>query len=220
MPRLVERQGMPDMAVIGEPTGLCACVAQRGQLLLRIVWLGEQLHAGWAASSVPAPVNAITAAAAELTGVLCLDVAPRHPLLGDVAITPTMIEAGVARNVTPPRCSVVLDVRTTPLSSHLEIVEAIRTAVTAEVEVLSDRLVPAETPCGSSLLGALRRCAPEIVETASPTCSDWVFLRAADAFKLGPGDSRRSHTADEWIEVGQVERAVDIYRALARQVLR
>jgi acetylornithine deacetylase len=61
---------------------------------------------------------------------------------------------------------------------------------------------------------------PEARPFASPTCSDWVFLRHLDAIKLGPGDSKRSHTADEWIELDEVERAADLYLELAMEVLK
>jgi len=179
---------LPDAAIVGEPTSLRACIAQRGQLLLRLVWEGEQVHSGWAAEREAPPDNAIYAAARDLLAVQALRPGRRHPRLGDVSITPTMLNAGVARNVTPPRCEAVLDVRTTPAWSHAELVEAIEAAVGATVEVISDRLVPAETPQSSALLAAIRRARPEVPEVTSPTCSDWVFLRATDAVKLGPGE--------------------------------
>jgi acetylornithine deacetylase/succinyl-diaminopimelate desuccinylase-like protein len=80
--------------------------------------------------------------------------------------------------------------------------------------------VPAETPDGSKLLEAVLRIRPGARPFASPTCSDWVFLRHLDAVKLGPGDSRRSHTADE---CGRARRGRPRRRAvpeLAREVLR
>jgi acetylornithine deacetylase len=85
--------------------------------------------------------------------------------------------------------------------------------------VISDRLVPAETPADSRLLAALREVRPGVREVASPTCSDWVFLRDVDAVKIGPGDSRVSHTADEAVELDEVRRAADLYAALAGEYL-
>jgi acetylornithine deacetylase len=114
----------------------------------------------------------------------------------------------------------VLDIRTTPAYAHAEITAAVRERlVHGTVEVISDRLVPAETPTGSRLLAALRTARPGIAEIASPTCSDWVFLRDVDAIKLGPGESRRSHTPDEAVELDEVRRAVDLYAALAKEYL-
>lgn len=220
MPLALERLGAaPDAAVVGEPTSLEPCIAQRGQLLLRLVWRGEQLHAGWAAERTPPPANAIRLAARDLDALGELRFERRHPALGEVVVTPTLLEAGVARNVTPPRCEAVLDIRTTPEYSHAEVAAAVAGRVAAELEVISDRLVPAATPDGSKLLEALLRIRPGARPFASPTCSDWVFLRHVDALKLGPGDSRRSHTADESIELAEVERAAQLYFELAREVL-
>jgi len=220
MPRALERLGEePAAAVVGEPTSLAPCIAQRGQLLLKLSWRGEQLHAGWAAERRPPPANAIRLAAHDLAALDDLRFERRHPLLGEVVVTPTLLQAGVARNVTPPRCEAVLDIRTTPCYEHAEVTAAVAARVMAEVEVLSDRLLPAATPEGSALLAALVRVRPEAESVASPTCSDWTFLRHLDALKLGPGDSRRSHTADEWVELAEVEEAARLYLDLAREVL-
>ena len=80
--------------------------------------------------------------------------------------------------------------------------------------------MPAETPAGSALLAALHRALPEAVEITSPTCSDWVFLRGTDAVKLGPGESRVSHTADEWVDLEEVRRGAALYAAVAEEYLR
>jgi len=221
MPMALERLGdPPDAAVVGEPTSLQPCIAQRGQLLLELHWSGDQVHAGWAAGRQPPPVNAISRAAQDLTSLETLVFERRHPLLGSVAVTPTQLEAGVARNVTPPSCWAMLDIRTTPAYEHDEVVAMIRDRVSARVEIYSDRLVPAETPAGSKLLSAAMAGRPEGTPFASPTCSDWVFLRHVDAIKLGPGDSRQSHTTDEWIELAEVWKATQIYAGIAREYLK
>jgi acetylornithine deacetylase len=221
MPEALRRLGVaPEAAVVGEPTGLEPAVAQRGQVLLRLAWHGEQMHAGWVAGREPRPVNAIALAARDLTRLAEVRLPRRHALLGEVTVTPTMIHAGIARNVTPPTCEAVLDVRTTPAYTHAEVVAAVREAVSGDLEVLSDRLQPAATPEGSLVLEALLRVRPESRPFASPTCSDWVWLRGSDALKLGPGDSRVSHTADECVSLAEVRAAARLYLSLAREVLR
>ena len=221
MPLALERLGRsPDAAIVGEPTSLQPCIAQRGQLLLELHWQGDQVHAGWAAGRQPPPINAINRAAGDLAALTTLAFDRPHPLLGVVAVTPTQLEAGVARNVTPPTCWAMLDIRTTPAYEHDEVVTMIRNQVDARVEIYSDRLVPAETPADSLLLSAVMAARPEGVPFASPTCSDWVFLRHLDTVKLGPGCSQRSHTADEWIELDEVEAAAHLYAAVAREYLR
>jgi acetylornithine deacetylase len=204
---------------VGEPTSLQPCVAQRGQLLLELHWQGDQVHAGWAAGRQPPPVNAIRLAAQDLTRLDELAFNRVHPLLGPVAVTPTLISGGVARNVTPPTCTAMLDIRTTPAYEHDEVVAMVRDRLGATVRIYSDRLVPAETPADSRLLAAVLTARPDATAFASPTCSDWVFLRHVDAVKLGPGDSRRSHTVDERIELDEVRVGATLYGDVAREYL-
>ena len=221
MPKALEDLGEPpDAAVVGEPTSLQPCIAQRGQLLLELHWKGDQVHAGWAAGRQPPPVNAIALAARDLTALGAMVFDRMHPLLGAVAVTPTQLSAGVARNVTPPEAWAMLDIRTTPAYEHAEVVAMIRDRAEARVEIYSDRLVPAETPADSRLLPAVMAACPGAQPFASPTCSDWVFLRHLDTVKLGPGNSRRSHTVDESIELAEVHAAAELYTALAREYLR
>jgi acetylornithine deacetylase len=220
MPKALEGLGdPPDAAVVGEPTSLQPCIAQRGQLLIELHWQGDQVHAGWAAGRQPPPVNAISLAARDLTALGTMVFDREHPLLGAVAVTPTQLEAGVARNVTPPTAWAMLDIRTTPAYEHAEVVAMIRDTVEARVEIYSDRLVPAETPADSRLLPAIMATCPGAQPFASPTCSDWVFLRHLDTVKLGPGNSRRSHTVDESIELAEVAAAAELYTAVARGYL-
>src|SRR5690606_32466760 len=129
--------------------------------------------------------NALTALARDLVLLDGLFDDRAHPVLGRVTVTPTMIEAGVSRNVTPPSARAVLDVRSTPDWTHEEIAERLRARLESEVAVTSARLVPCESPAGSRLAEIVQRVRPESRAYGSPTCSDWVFLRHADAVKCG-----------------------------------
>ena len=141
------------------------------------------------------------------------------PVLGHPTIMPTMVEAGVGRNVTPPQARAVLDVRSTPAWTHGEIAGVLRRSLASEVIVTSDRLVPCQTPDGSRLVASAAAVRPQAARFGSPTCSDWVFLRHCDAFKCGPGTSRRSHTADEYVDLPEVTAARAFYAALAQEYL-
>jgi len=88
-----------------------------------------------------------------------------------------------------------------------------------EVVVTSKRLVPCETPAGSRLLQAVHTVAPTAGTYGSPTCSDWCFLRHLDAIKVGPGTSRRSHTADESVNISEVTAARAFYARVAEAYL-
>jgi acetylornithine deacetylase len=142
-----------------------------------------------------------------------------HPVLGRTTATPTMLEAGVSRNVTPPIARAILDVRSTPDWTHEEIAELLRSRLESRVEVTSRRLVPCETPPGSRMLAAAQRVRPDARPFGSATCSDWVFLRHLDAIKCGPGTSRRSHTPDEYVDLPEVTEGRRFYADLARAYL-
>ena len=142
-----------------------------------------------------------------------------HPVLGRVTVTPTMVEGGISRNVTPPSATAILDVRSTPDWTHEEIAERLRERLDSEVTVTSARLVPCQSPAASRLVEIARQVRPESRTYGSPTCSDWVFLRHVDAVKCGPGTSRRSHTADESVDVAEVTAARTLYARIASEYL-
>jgi acetylornithine deacetylase len=81
------------------------------------------------------------------------------------------------------------------------------------------RLVPCECPANSNLLATASQLRPSAVHYGSPTGSDWVFFRELDAFKCGPGTSRRSHTADEYVDLAEVTMARTFYADLTRAYL-
>jgi acetylornithine deacetylase len=221
MPALAAAAGAIDAAVVGEPTNLEVAVAQRGLMMVDLVAHGDQRHAGYADDGNGGGrfVNATQQLARDLIALEGVARERAHPVLGHPTITPTMLEAGVGRNVTPPVARAVLDVRTTPAWSHAEIADALRQALESDVVVTSDRLVPCETPHNSRLLAAALRVRPEARCFGSPTCSDWVFLRDRDAIKCGPGTSRNSHAPDEWVTLAEVTAARAFYARLALEYL-
>ncbi len=212
MPQAVERIGRIDAALIGEPTNLQAAVAQRGLMMVDLVAHGDQRHAGYASEGEFG--NAITRLAREIVKLDGIVGERVHPVLGVTTVTPTMVDAGVSRNVTPPTARAVLDIRSTPAWTHDELEAALRERLECEVDVTSKRLVPCETPRSSRLLDAIRSASPAVSTYGSPTCSDWCFLRHADAVKIGPGTSRRSHTPDESVNISEVTAARALYAAI------
>ena len=214
MPEAVASVGEIDAAVVGEPTNLDIAVAQRGLLMVDLVARGEQRHAGYADAD-GGFVNATQQLARDLVMLERVARDRRHPVLGHPTITPTMLEAGVGRNITPPQARAVLDIRSTPAWPHAELADELRRVLASEVVVTSDRLVPCETPPGSRLLETASRVRPEARHFGSPTCSDWVFLRDKDTIKCGPGTSRNSHTPDEWVNLAEVSAARAFYARLA-----
>jgi acetylornithine deacetylase len=218
MERAVEAAGPIDAAVVGEPTNLDLAVAQRGLMMVDLLADGDQRHAGYAAADGEFR-NAALVLARDLLELDGLFAGRAHPVLGHTTATPTMLEAGVSRNVTPPVAKAILDIRSTPDWTHDEVADVLRRALASNVVVTSQRLVPCETPAGSRLLSVARRLRPEARTFGSPTCSDWVFLRHTDAVKCGPGTSRRSHTPDEYVDLPEVSAARTFYAGLVRAYL-
>jgi acetylornithine deacetylase len=214
----VARAGAIDAAIVGEPTNLQFATAQRGLMMVDLIARGDQRHAGYAASDGQF-VNAALVLARDLLRLEGLFDERSHPVLGRTTATPTMLDAGVGRNVTPPDATAILDLRSTPDWTHEEIAELLRASLDSEVVVTSKRLVPCETPSGSRLLAAAARVRPDSTRFGSPTCSDWVFLRHVDTIKAGPGTSRRSHTPDEFVDLPEVSAARQFYAAVAREYL-
>ena len=218
MEAAVSTAGTIDAAVVGEPTNLDIAVAQRGLMMVDLRAPGDQRHAGYATSDGDF-TNATLVLADDLLRLGGLFTERSHPVLGRTAATPTMLEAGISRNVTPPVAHAVLDIRSTPDWTHDEIADVLRRSLRSEVVVTSHRLVPCETPPGSRLLASALRARPEATTFGSPTCSDWVFLRHTDTIKCGPGTSRRSHTADEYVDLPEVTAARRFYGRLVRDFL-
>jgi acetylornithine deacetylase len=218
MERAVAHAGPIDAAVVGEPTNLDFAVAQRGLMMVDLLAEGDQRHAGYAAADGEFR-NAVLVLARDLLKLDGLFTERSHPVLGHTTATPTMLEAGVSRNVTPPVAKAILDIRSTPDWTHDEVADVLRQSLTSNVVVTSQRLVPCETPAGSRLLSVARRVRPEARTFGSPTCSDWVFLRHADGVKCGPGTSRRSHTPDEYVDLPEVSAARGFYARVVRAYL-
>lgn len=203
-------------AVVGEPTNLRPCLAQKGLLLLTATAHGQTAHAARAHLGV----NALTMMARDLLKLDTLAFERDDPLLGRPTVTATTLEGGTARNVVPDRCTATLDVRSTAAYTHAELASFIGDALESEVTVYSDRLVPCATRLDARVaraaLAASAAHGADATPFGSPTASDWVFLADVPAVKLGPGESERSHTADENVEAAEVERAVEVYRDLVQ----
>jgi acetylornithine deacetylase len=214
----VEEAGEIDAAVIGEPTGLDFAIAQRGLLMVDLLAQGDQRHAAYAGGE-DGFTNAVQLLARDLIKLDSVFEARTHPVLGKAMATATMIEAGVGRNITPPVARAVLDIRSTPDWTHEELAAELRTIMSSDVIVTSRRLTPCETPAGSRLLATASRLRPDARQFGSPTCSDWVFFGDRDAIKCGPGTSRRSHTADEYVDIPEVTAARAFYGELVRAYL-
>ncbi len=198
-----------DAAIVGEPTGLVPMIAQRGLLILRCVAHGRSGHP---ANTPPdTDDNAIQTAAADLMRLRDFDWGEEHPLLGMCHAHVTKIEGGHAYNVIPDRCEFFLDIRTTPNQPHEALVERLRAYLGSEVHVHSDRLVPVQTATDEPIVRAVLDAMPNAKPQGSKAMSDMVFLADVPAVKIGPGESSRSHTPDEFIKESELKDGVRVY---------
>ncbi|NNE69491.1 MAG: M20/M25/M40 family metallo-hydrolase [Rhodothermales bacterium] len=197
----------PSAAIVGEPTDLEPCIAQKGLLILRLEARGKSAHAA-------RPDLGDNAAVKAARDILRLDEhGPDrvHPVLGKVTVTPTVVQAGKVRNVIPDLCTVYVDIRSTPAYSHQELVEEIRALVESDVAIHSDRLIPVDTAPDQRIVQAAV-AASGGTPFGSPTVSDWIFLSDVPTVKMGPGSSNLSHTPDERIHLDELDKAVQVYR--------
>jgi acetylornithine deacetylase len=211
LPALLPHLGTLDAAVIGEPTGLVPVCAQKGLLALDATARGRQAHAARPEEGD----NAIAAAARAIAALDAFEFEARSEALGPPTAEVTMIKAGERRNVIPASCWFALDVRTTPEYDTPELVQLIGRVLGPEV-LLSVKGAGARaqaTPVDHPVIRAAV-AATGAAAVGSPTVSDWARLDGVPAVKLGPGESPRSHTPDEYVTVVELERGADVYARL------
>jgi acetylornithine deacetylase len=199
-----------EAALIGEPTHMQPCVAQKGLLILRLDASGKTAHAARAEEGD----NAISRLVRDLSLLSDFRFERIHPFLGETTQNVTVIEGGTARNVIPDRCSAWIDIRTTPSYTHPEIAAKLNERLESEVVIHSQRFIPVETPSGHPIIAACLAAHEGAESFGSPTMSDWLQVHDVPTVKIGPGDSRRSHTARESIDVFELHEASEIYESI------
>ena len=198
--------GEIDFAIVGEPTSLQPAVAERGLLVLDCVARGKSGHAAREEGE-----NAIYKALRDIEWFRNYHFERVSPLLGEVKMSVTVIEAGTQHNVVPAECRFVVDVRVNEYYTNHEVVEEIARHVECEVTPRSTHLnssaLSVEHPAVKRLMAMGR------VPFGSPTLSNQAVV-PFPTLKIGPGDSARSHTADEYILLSEIEEAMALYFAL------
>lgn len=205
LPLLEERGIRIDMGIVGEPTGLNPAVGERGLVVLDCTARGRSGHAARNEG-----VNALYIALDDIAALRALRFPRESELLGPVKITTTMIQAGTQHNVVPDECRFVVDVRTTDAYTNEETVDLIRAAIRSAAMPRSTRIRASAISADHPLVRAAVAKGGE--PFISPTTSDMSSMSAFPTIKLGPGDSARSHTADEFVEISQIEKAIEIYK--------
>ena len=139
----------------------------------------------------------------------------RSDLLGPIGIAVTQIAAGTQHNVVPDTCRFVADVRTTDAYTNEETVEILRRALRSEVTPRSTRIRASALNAAHPLARATAATGRE--SYVSPTTSD-MALMPFPSLKMGPGQSSRSHTADEFVLLSEIEEGIGIYEKFIKQL--
>ena len=196
--------------VVGEPTAMHPAIAEKGLLVLDCVSHGRAGHAARNEG-----VNAISEAMKDIAWFHSYTFPCRSDLLGSVKMSVTMIEAGTQHNVVPDRCRFTVDVRTNEFYSNREALNEIRAHVSCDVTPRSLRLNSSRLDAGHPFVQRAVMLGKE--PFGSPTMSDQALM-PFPTVKIGPGDSARSHSADEYIELSEIREAIALYVRLLDQL--
>jgi acetylornithine deacetylase len=208
---LLEPLGTFDGAVVGEPTGLRVCAAQRGLLILKCTARGQSGHV--ANAQMLGAENAIHKAARDIGRIAAMEF-PAHPLLGSQKAQVTQIQGGLRRNQVPDACEFFVDLRTGPDQDHEVLTAQFQSLLESEVAVHSKRYLPKGTDPGHPIVRAALQAAGKAGPVGSGTTSDWAFLGGIPAVKAGPGDTFRSHAPNEYLALPELEAGAAFYAAL------
>ncbi len=199
-----------DVAIVGEPTGMHPAIAEKGLMVLDLTAHGTAGHAARDEGD-----NAIYHAMEDMAWLKDYRFERVSPMLGPVKMTVTIVNAGTQHNVVPDKCTFTVDVRSNELYSNEEIYETVCSHMQSDVKARSFRL-------SSSRIDPMHPLVQQAVALGrvpfgSPTLSDQALMRFP-SLKMGPGNSSRSHTADEYILRSEISEAIAIYLSMLRDL--
>ena len=195
-----------DLAIVGEPTGMNPAVAEKGLMVLDIIAHGKSGHAARNEG-----VNAIYEALDDMRWIRDYKFEKVSEFLGPTKMTLTVVNAGTQHNVIPDKCTMLVDIRTNEFYDNEEVYELIRQHLKSEVKAHSFRLKSSRIDPEHPLI---RKCvAMGMKPFGSPTLSDQALMHFP-SFKLGPGESSRSHSANEFIRISEIRDAIAKYETL------
>ena len=200
-----------DFAIVGEPTLMQMATAEKGLMVVDCVADGVSGHA-----ARDEGLNALYKAMDAIDWFRTFSFPKVSAMLGPVKMNVTMINAGTQHNVVPATCSFTADIRINDCYSHEEVLDIIRAHVTCTVTPRSMRLRSTSIAADHPIVRAGLNL--NLQSYGSATLSDKALM-PFPALKIGPGDSARSHMADEFIFVEEIKEGIDIYIKLLNEVL-
>ncbi len=205
---LIEELPPVEVAIVGEPTGMQMAIAEKGLLVLDCTVHGRAGHAAREEGD-----NAIYKAMVDIERIRAYRFPKVSPMLGPVKMTVTIIRAGSQHNVVPDTCNYTIDVRTTDAYTNEEIMSELDRMLQAEIKPRSLRLRPSAISQDHPLVMAGKQLG--MTSYGSPTLSDQALIDIP-SLKLGPGDSARSHTPDEYILLEEIRAGIALYIELLK----
>lgn len=190
-------------AIVGEPTGMQPAVAEKGLMVLDCVSIGKAGHAARNEG-----INAITLAIKDIEWFTNYQFPEKSDFLGPVKMSVTIIQAGTQHNVVPDRCEFTVDIRTNEFYPNEKLFELIKEKVNCEVKARSFRLNSTRTNLNHPFVQRAIMMGKE--PFGSPTLSDQALM-PFPSVKIGPGNSARSHAADEFIGLMEIREAIEMY---------
>ncbi len=209
---ILSRIGKIEFAVVGEPTQMQLAVAEKGLMVVDAVVKGLSGHAAREEGK-----NAIYMALDDLNWIRDYRFQKISPHLGEMKMTATIIQAGAQHNVVPDRCQYTLDIRLTEAYTMEEVMQILGDKLQAELQPRSMRLKPSYIPEAHPFVQAGLSLNRQTY--GSPTTSDQAVI-PEPSVKLGPGDSARSHTADEFIYTAEIKEGIQLYIQLFETMFR
>ena len=198
-----------DVAIVGEPTGMNPAIAEKGLMVIDGVAHGKSGHAARNEG-----VNAINEVLDDLQWLRDYQFRKVSPFLGETRATVTVVHAGTQHNVIPDKVEFVIDVRTNEYYQNEFVFAFLQKHMKSELKARSFRLHSSSFPEDHPLIKRCKRM--RMKPYGSPTLSDQALM-PFPSFKLGPGKSSRSHTADEYIEIDEIHNAIKTYVKLIRK---
>ncbi len=199
------------LGIVGEPTKMQMAIAEKGLMVLDCEARGRSGHAAREEG-----VNAIYKALDDIRWIKDFRFPEESATLGPVKMSVTVVQAGRQHNVVPDSCRFTIDVRSTDRYSNDDILAILKQHMAAEITPRSTRLQPSGIDPQHPVVLSAQRMGLHCY--GSPTCSDQALM-PFPTVKIGPGDSARSHTADEYICLEELEEAIDIYQKLLSPLL-
>ena len=200
---IIPELGPLDFAIVGEPTGMHLAIGERGLMVLDCVAHGKAGHAAREEGE-----NAIYSAIRDIEWFRSYKLPLESALFGPVKMSVTIISAGSQHNVVPAECKFTVDVRVTDVYRNEEVLEIIRQHVKCSITPRSVRLKSSKIGEDHPIVQA--GIALGRITYGSPTTSDQALLDIP-SLKIGPGDSARSHTADEFVYVDEIKEGIELY---------